>query len=1219
MLEKALALGMTEAEYNLLLELLGRVPSPTELAMVSVEWSEHCGYPRSRALLKTLPKAGHYASVAGADTGGIEVEPGLFVVFKMESHNHPSQIEPRQGAATGIGGIIRDIFTVGARPIANLNSLRFGTLDDPQHGAKARYLFQGVVDGISFYGNCLHGDETITVRQGARVRTVTLGEWCEAVIKDNGEGHPIAEVLSFDEKTHRATWSEIESVFRRRVGELVTVTSASGRKWRVTPDHPMMVWSRDKWQITAAGELQKGDLLPLLGDWSAVLQPTHTFDLIELFGAQRPDVRVLHPVRANEKAAVQVILRRHIASAQKRFAFISAGRFPVAIWRELEKELGWSRQNARLVLFGGKAHPVPALIEMNADFARLLGYYAAEGCLSQNGTTSKIIWTFGAKEDEYVADLSAILRGLGLRFSHRQGRGTQSIWLSSWFLAALWRELGAGANAKTKRVPTAILSADAELKREFLRGLLRGDGSGCLKTGSSGSPLKIAFASASRALFEGVQLLLAQRGLFGSMHVRPASQSTIAARQHATAPLHVLEFSAHDAVSGFRGWFDTERNQKIETGLARYRDLSQSYPRHRKHEGFATVPVTGVEREHGDFTVYDLQVAHTHLFVTSGGLITHNCMGIPTVAGEVGFNPSYRGNCLVGAMSVGVVKAGEIASSAAAGIGNTVMYFGNATGRDGIGGCSVLASHEITDLAQRPTVQVGDPFSEKCLLEATLEALRSGAIVSMKDMGAAGLTCTTCEQAAEGGDSIGMDIDLDKVPLRESDMEAFEIMMSESQERMLGVVQKGREAEIIQIFQKWNTHAVPIGTLTDDGLITVRRNGEVVASIGAKTLVESPLYHLPSQEPDYIAQKHAFDFARIAQPQNYGDVLLRLLQAPNIASKEWVYEQYDHLVQINTVVRPGAGDAAVLRLRDSQTGKGLAVKADCNSRYVFLDPFVGAQIAIAECARNLVCTGAEPAGVTDCLCFGNPEKPDRFWQFKRAIEGISAACHTFRLPVVSGNVSLYNETPDSAIHPSPLIGMVGVLERVEQATEMRFRDAGDVILLAGHSKDELGGSEYLWVEHGLEEGAPPTLDLTRELNVQRLTLAAIRRGLVKSAHDVSDGGLAVALAECCIAGEIGASIELSDGVEEAAGTRLDALLFGETQSRVVLSCSRENMVHLKEMARTAGVPLSFLGTVGGANFTLADGRMNVLRPLCEFPVAQLEDLYRGAIRRLMES
>jgi phosphoribosylformylglycinamidine synthase len=462
-----------------------------------------------------------------------------------------------------------------------------------------------------------------------------------------------------------------------------------------------------------------------------------------------------------------------------------------------------------------------------------------------------------------------------------------------------------------------------------------------------------------------------------------------------------------------------------------------------------------------------------------------------------------------------------------------------------------------------------------------------------------------------------MDIDLDQVPLREADMEAFEIMMSESQERMLGVVAKGREAEVAAIFHKWGTHAVALGKVTDDGLITVRHHGEIVAQMTAESLVESPLYYLPSEEPAYIQQKHSFDFRKVHLPESYGTTLLHLLQSPNIASKEWVYEQYDHMVQTNTVVKPGQGDAAVLRLKDSATGKGLGVKADCNSRYVYLDPYMGAQIAIAENARNLICSGAEPAGVTDCLCFGNPEKPDRFWQFKRAIEGIADACRHFRLPVVSGNVSLYNETPESVIHPSPLIGMVGVLPDVERSMTMAFQHQGDAVLLAGVCKDELGGSEYLFVEHGLEEGRPPQLDLAQELNVQRLTLAAIRKGLVRSAHDCSDGGLAVALAECCIAGNIGAHIDLPETVEATPNTRLDAVLFGETQSRVVLTAAPESLPLLQEMARRAGVTLSYLGSVGGDKLTIGDNRAGVLKPVLNIPVHELNWAYRGAIARLM--
>lgn len=740
MLDKAIALGMTEGEYQKVVEILGRVPTTTELAMYSVEWSEHCGYPRSRALLKTLPKTGHYASIAGADTGGIEIEPGVLVVFKMESHNHPSQIEPKQGAATGIGGCVRDIFTVGARPIACLSSLRFGELDTP----KAQELLRGVADGISWYGNTL---------------------------------------------------------------------------------------------------------------------------------------------------------------------------------------------------------------------------------------------------------------------------------------------------------------------------------------------------------------------------------------------------------------------------------------------------------------------------------------GVPGVAGEIGFNSSYRGNCLVGAMAVGVVKTEEIASAAAAGPGNSVMYFGNATGPEGIGGCSILASAEIEEDKELPTVQVGDPYTQKRLIEACLEAMKTGAIVGMKDMGAAGLTCTTCEMSAEG--DVGMDIELDHVPLRGEAMEPYEIMMSESQERMLAVVEAGREDEVTAIFEKWDILSARLGTVTDDGVLRIRKSGEIVAEMTAKSLVDAPQYKLPAVEPEYLKETRAFDVAQIPLPQNYTEVLLSLLQAPNIASKEWVYSQYDSMVQGNTVLRPGEGDAAVLRIAESATNKGIALTADCNTRYCYLDPKQGAMIAIAEAARNLVCVGAEPGGVTDCLCFGNPDKPDRFWQFVQSIEGIVEACEAFRLPVVSGNVSFYNETAESVIHPSPLIGMVGVVDDVEQTVGMGFQDQGDLIVLIGQCRNELGGSEYLATVHGVESGTPPQLDLDLELNVQRLTLAAIRRGILKSAHDPSEGGLAVALAESCIAGGVGAAIDLKPEMAAEKDIRLDAVMFGETQSRIVASLAPDQMERFQKMADMVGVPITLLGKVGGEHLTVhLPGPQP--RLLISSKVTDLDWAYRGAIARQLE-
>ncbi len=782
MLDKALALGMKEEEYRRVVEILGRVPTETELAMYSVEWSEHCGYPRSRALLKLLPKTGKFKTLIGQDAGGIEIGDGLAIVFKMESHNHPSQVEPRQGAATGIGGIVRDIFGSGARPIALLDSLRFGDLKTPL----AKYLFNGVVDGIQFYGNCI---------------------------------------------------------------------------------------------------------------------------------------------------------------------------------------------------------------------------------------------------------------------------------------------------------------------------------------------------------------------------------------------------------------------------------------------------------------------------------------GVGTVGGEIYFNDCYRGNCLVGVMCVGVARIEDLISAKARGAGNSVIYFGNSTGRDGIGGASILASHEFgADEEKRPTVQIGDPFTEKCLIEATLEILRTGAVVSLKDMGAAGLTCSTCEQAAAGG--VGMDIDLDKVPLREADMEPWEIMMSESQERMVAIVEKGREEEVLSICRRWDLNAVVIGHVTDDGMMRVRQNGKVVAEMPAKSLAEAPLYHLPAEEPAYIKAVQSFDLSQLPEPSDYNDVLLKLLASPNIASKEWVFHQYDHTVQTNTVVAPGRGDAAVLRLQldkypdacssaihcASETAMnhltpnmGIAAVTDCNSRYCYLDPFLGAQIAIAEAARNLVCVGAEPAAVTDCLCFGNPEKPDRFWQFKRAVEGIAEACKFFELPVVSGNVSFYNETPESVIHPSPLIGMIGVLSDVTQNLTLGFKREGDIIALVGEvwsqgvgsqarSETEcrpaedatslslrgllqtLGGSEYLAVIHQLEVGTPPALNLERERAVQRTVLEAAQNGLLSSAHDCSEGGLAVALAECCIEGNTGATIEIRNPKSEI---RNDALLFGETQSRIIVSLPEQRVNDLLDIASKHGAPVTILGKVGGQRLMVNDW--------IDADVPTLDRTWRGAIPCLMNA
>ena len=581
-----------------------------------------------------------------------------------------------------------------------------------------------------------------------------------------------------------------------------------------------------------------------------------------------------------------------------------------------------------------------------------------------------------------------------------------------------------------------------------------------------------------------------------------------------------------------------------------------------------------------------------------------NCIGVPTVGGEVYFDAGYNENILVNAFTLGVVRSDRIFRACAAGVGNPVMYVGSKTGRDGIHGASLLASAEFSGEAEekRPTVQVGDPFTEKLLLEACLELMGLDAIVAIQDMGAAGLTSSSVEMAGRGG--TGIVIDLDKVPLREINMTPYEILLSESQERMLIVARAGAEDVVRKVFGKWDLDASVIGHVTDDGSLRVMFRGDEVAHLPIALLTdEAPAYERPAAPPaDFDAQQE-LRLDRIPLPGDYNQVLLTLLDSPNIASKQWVFRQYDYLVRSNTVVEPGS-DAAVIRIKG--TRKGVALSVDCNSRYCALDPYVGAMIAVVESARNVVCAGAEPLGITDCLNFGNPERPAIMWQFAEAVNGIRDACVALGVPVVSGNVSFYNETEGHAIPPTPTIAMVGLLEHVDQHTTQWFKGEGDMIVLLGRTREELGASEYLALAHGLVRGAPPWIDLDVEKHVQRVCLSAIGEGLVRSAHDVGEGGLAVALAECCISGPgpgLGAVIELEGAI------RPDALLFGESQSRIILSLRRRHLGRVRELAAAAEVPFAVLGEVRG--------RRLVISPLIDVGLEDMQRAWATALPRRM--
>jgi len=726
------ALGLRDEDYRRIIRILGREPSPTELAMFSVEWSEHCGYSRSRSLLKKLPRKGRYRVLIGEDSGGIVMGDSA-IVFKMESHNHPSQLEPKQGAATGVGGIIRDIFTAGARPIASLNSLRFGPLSEPYN----RYLLKGVVDGIQFYGNCL---------------------------------------------------------------------------------------------------------------------------------------------------------------------------------------------------------------------------------------------------------------------------------------------------------------------------------------------------------------------------------------------------------------------------------------------------------------------------------------GVPTVGGEVYFDESYSGNCLVNAMSIGIARKDKLARARAQGAGNSIIYVGSSTGRDGIGGCSVLASQEFGEGDEkRPSVQIGDPFTEKCLIEATLEALSRGGIVGIKDMGAAGLTCSISEMAFDG--KAGIDADLDKVPRREEGMEPWEVMMSESQERMLVCVKKGREDEVMRIFHKWDLNAVRIGEVTGEKVVRIRNKGRIVAEIPPDALADAPIFKMSSKRPAGSGRIKRLNARKLPVPEDLNKVFTKLISSPTIASKEWIYRQYDHMVQAKTISLPGS-DAAVLRLEG--TKKGIAAATDCNGLYCYLDPYRGAQIAVSEAARNIACSGAEPAAVTDCLNFGNPDKEETYWYFENAVKGIADSCRFFGIPVVSGNVSFYNESPKGPVYPTPAIGMIGIIDDTARLCTRGFKNEDDIIILFGETKEELGASEYLKEIHGVVRGPVPEINLEREKRIRTAVLECIKKGYLNSAHDCSEGGLAVAVAESCFGDGrriLGAVI---DNLKEKI--RLDALLFGESQSRVIASANKIMFNQVRKIAEKEGAPVTVIGRAGGRRLSIFRGQRKVV----DVPVKSLYKTWSLSIEKRLE-
>jgi phosphoribosylformylglycinamidine synthase subunit PurL len=577
----------------------------------------------------------------------------------------------------------------------------------------------------------------------------------------------------------------------------------------------------------------------------------------------------------------------------------------------------------------------------------------------------------------------------------------------------------------------------------------------------------------------------------------------------------------------------------------------------------------------------DPRTRHLINGVVSGISWYGNCFGCPTVGGEIAFSPEYAGNPLVNVMCVGLVRADRIFRAKAEGVGNPVFYVGNKTGRDGIHGATMAsATFDDQSEAKRPTVQVGDPFTEKLLLEACLEVMQTGAVVGIQDMGAAGLACCTSEMPARSG--TGMDIEISRVPQRETRMTPYEILLSESQERMLLVAQRGREDEVRRVFARWELDAVEIGRVTKDGTLTVRQHGEIVAEVPVDALADGPRYEKPTAPPAWLAALHAFDPLSLPEPTDYGETLVTVCASPTIASKEWAFRQYDQQVGTNTLVLPGS-DAAVLRIKG--TRRAIAVSTDGNGRQVFLDPRRGAAMAVCEAARNVACSGGRPLGVTDCMNFGSPERPEILWQFAEAIEGIREACQALEVPVVGGNVSFYNETVGQAVLPTPVIGVVGVLDEAGRLATQSFKAPGHRIAVLGPDAVSLGGSEYLWALHGRLAGRLAALDLEVERRVQAAVRAAVGAGLVSAAHDCSEGGLAVALAEGAVTGPAPVGCEVS--VPGAA--RADLALFGEGPSRVVVTVEPARVREFEALMAESAIPWRWIGMTGGDRVVIRAG------------------------------
>jgi len=1226
---KAEQLGLTAQEIATVRKSLGREPNETEWSIIDAEWSEHSSYKSSRGLLKLFPTTGKRVVLGpGYDAGVVDVGDGYVVTLHIESHNHPSAVDPYGGASTGIGGVLRDILSVASRPIALVDILRFGLIEKSGH---SRWLLKNVVRGIADYGNCISGEDLVYFTNSSTFHVEKAKDLFDD-FASNGKltpefnqhdmniGRPNVDlrVLSFDFEKNEARFCKVSRMYQAKVNRLLRIRTALGRNVSVTPDHPMFVLENGAVVTKQASELRIGDSIPLVCDFpsSGANNPKPLpIDLIHEFSSKG----IVDGITVTFKGArlqslrkdLDPLLRKAGVSASQRSHYFTGNYMPLKVYLSVESMARFPLERRDLVLYPrrGRVTRIPAVLNVDSDFSRLVGYYLSEGCNHEekgnghSGKTSRIIWTFRKDEYEYIEDLCRILKGAGIRYTKRPTKtNAVQIKVSSQILGLLFQDvMKTGRDSYTKQIPNLFYRLSSELNIEVLKGILRGDAS--VRTTLESSSIDIRFATCSATLFQQVLLLVQSLGYV------PSTSSSF--HKKSTVPLYELTISGRTQVESLKHMFSMEILSRAEKRIARYSKRANEHYRSMRYGKFATVKITEIREAAGNFSVYNFEVEGTHNYVTSGGIVTHNCVGVPTVAGEIEFDDSFERNCLVDVACVGLGKKGDLILGEAKAPGDVLVLIGGSTGRDGIKGATFASKNLREDAAsERSSVQVPDPFMKKLLLDSILEMVANhGDIRGMKDLGGGGLSTALSEVASKGG--TGVDVELKRVRFREDDMSPTEIMISESQERMLLVLPSGPGAEkdVISVLEKYGVPYSVIGKVTSSPRLVLRWDGKVVADLPASLVTDAPLIDWPYKKPS--APRVSPRAALPADDPGLKDALLTLLSSPNIASKRWVYQQYDHEVGVRTVVKPGQADAAVMRLPN---GRFLAIKGDGNSRQASLDPYAGAAGCVAEACRNVVAVGAEPIALVDHLQSGDPSDPEVYWAFRENLRGMADYCKAFGLPVVGGKVSFYNEDSATgrAIKPSPIALVVGLASKEADIRTMAFKQAGDSVVVVGETRPEMAGSE-LSARFPRSIDVPslfPRVDAQQDLKTCRAILQLIEKGLVDAVHDCSSGGLGVALAEMAIAGNVGAKADLS--LAPSTCRRSLETAFSESHGRFVVSGG--DGAAIATFLRGAGVPHAVVGRVGGPSLSLTAGRS----PLASVPVSSMRSKWEGAIPELMD-